>query len=286
MLLNLNKPKGLTSQEAVTAVKKILKVKKAGHTGTLDPIATGVLLICLGDSTKLAGYLTEFDKEYLITMKLGERTDTFDADGSVIEKKEEFRVSEEEIEEALRGFTGRQIQRVPPFSAVKRGGIPLYKLARKGVEFERPLKEVTIYEIDLLGFDGMYVKIKTRCSKGTYVRSLVDDIGMRLGTFAHITDLVRTAVGNFRLEDSYSLEDLKEGKFKLLPPDEGLRDVPEWRPKAHELSLIKNGGFVPLPISLKLKDGSLVRLYDEQGFLGIGRVIAGKVKPERLLRVV
>lgn len=283
MLLNLNKQKGITSQDAVTAVKRILRVKKAGHTGTLDPIATGVLVICLEESTRFAGYFSSLDKEYIITMKLGERTDTFDAEGKVIEKKEDFTISEDNFVEIMKSFEGRQVQRVPPFSAVKRDGIPLYKLARKGVDVERPLKEVNIYKIELLEFDPPSVKIKVYCSKGTYVRTLIDDMGLQLGTFAHITDLVRTAVGPLRIEDSFSLDDLKEGRYELLQPDAALIEFPEIKLKDHLARAIKHGMFINLPLTLKLKEGSLVRLYDEKGFFGLGVVRAGKLKPERLL---
>jgi len=286
VLLNLNKPKGITSQEAVTKVKKILKIKKAGHTGTLDPIATGVLLVCLGEATKLAGYLINLDKEYVITMKLGERTDTFDSEGKVIEKVEEFHVTEDMVRDVLEGFRGRQIQKVPPFSAVKRDGIPLYKLARSGVEFERPLKEVTIHSIELLEFQKEFIKIKVRCSKGTYVRTLVDDIGLRLGTFAHITGLVRTAVGPFRVEESFSFEDLKEGRFNLIPVDEGLSVYPEIRLKGSEARALKNGSFILIPLTLKFNEGTILRLYDESGFFGMAIVRGGRLKPERIVRTV
>ncbi len=283
MLLNLNKPKGITSQDAVTAVKRILRVKKAGHAGTLDPIATGVLVICLEESTRFAGYFSDLDKEYIITMKLGERTDTFDADGKVIERKEDFVITEDKIREVMKNFTGRQMQKVPPFSAVKKNGIPLYKLARKGMDIERPLKEVNIYSIELLEFREPFAKIKVNCSKGTYVRTLVDDIGINLGSFAHITELTRTAAGPFKIEESYTLEDLRKEKYKLLAPDAGLIKFPELRLKEPQASAIRHGRFIDLPLTLKLEEGSLVRLYDQDRFIGLGIVKGRKIKPERLL---
>lgn len=283
MLLNFNKPKDITSQDAVTSVKRALKIKKAGHTGSLDPLATGVLIICLEESTRFAGYLSNLDKEYIITIKLGERTDTFDSDGKVIEKKEGFSLSEDNFIEIMKKFEGKQVQRVPLFSAVKKNGIPLYKLARKGIEVERPLKEVNIYKIELLEFNPPFAKIKVNCSKGTYVRTLVDDIGLQLGTFAHITDLVRTAVGPFRIEDAFNLEDLKEGKYKLLSPDSAFLELPELSLKESQVKAIMHGMFIELPLNLKLKEGCLVRLYDDRTFLGLGVIRAGKIKPERLL---
>jgi len=285
-LLNLNKPQGITSQEAVTKVKRLLKIKKAGHTGTLDPIATGVLVICLDEATKLAGYLINLDKEYVITMKLGERTDTFDAEGKVIGKVEDFNVTEDMVREVLDKFRGRQIQKVPPYSAVKRGGVPLYKLARSGMEVERPSREVNIYSIELMEFQKEVLKIKVRCSKGTYVRTLIDDIGLRLGIFAHITGLVRTAVGPFRIEESFSLEDLKEGRFNLIPVDEGLSVYPEIRLKGSEARALKNGSFIPVPLTLKFNEGTILRLYDESGFFGMAIVRGGRLKPERIVRTV
>jgi tRNA pseudouridine55 synthase len=285
-LLNLDKPQGITSQEAVTKVKRLLKIKKAGHTGTLDPIATGVLVICLDEATKLAGYLINLDKEYVITMKLGERTDTFDAEGKVIGKVEDFNVTEDMVREVLDKFRGRQIQKVPPYSAVKRGGVPLYKLARSGMEVERPSREVNIYSIELMEFQKEVLKIKVRCSKGTYVRTLIDDIGLRLGTFAHITGLVRTAVGPFRIEESFSLEDLKEGRFNLIPVDEGLSVYPKIRLKGSEARALKNGSFIPVPLTLKFNEGTILRLYDESGFFGMAIVRGGRLKPERIVRTV
>lgn len=283
MLLNLNKPRAITSQDAVTAIKRLLGIKKAGHAGTLDPIATGVLVICLEESTRFASYFSTFDKEYIITIKLGERTDTFDADGRVIEKKEHFSVSKEQFTEIIKRFEGRQVQKVPPFSAVKRDGIPLYKLARKGVEFERPLKEVNIYSIELLEFNPPLAKIKVNCSKGTYVRTLVDDIGINLGSFAHIAELTRTAAGPFRIEESYTLEDLRNEKYKLLAPDAGLIGFPELRLKEPQVSAIRHGRFIDLPLTLRLEEGSLIRLYDRDRFIGLGIVKGRKIKPERLL---
>lgn len=283
MLLNLNKPKGITSQEAVTAVKRILRIRSAGHAGTLDPIATGVLVICLEESTKFAGYLSNLDKEYIVTMKFGERTDTFDAEGRVIERKEDFEIPEDKLREVIKNFTGRQVQKVPPFSAVKKNGIPLYKLARKGMDIERPLKEVNIYSIELLEFNPPLAKIKVNCSKGTYVRTLVDDIGINLGSFAHITELTRTAAGPFRIEESFTLEDLRKEKYKLLAPDAGLIGFPELRLKEPQVSAIRHGKFIDLPLTLRVKEGSLIRLYDEDGFIGLGIVRGRKIKPERLL---
>lgn len=283
MLLNFNKPKGITSQEAVSVVKNFLGFKKAGHAGTLDPIATGVLLISLGESTRFASYFSNFDKEYTATLKLGERTDTFDAHGKIIEKKEKFSVSKEKFREIIKGFEGKQIQQVPPFSAVKKNGMPLYKLARKGLEIERPSKEINIYNIELLEFNPPTVKIKVKCSKGTYIRTLVDDIGKKLDCFAHVVELTRTAVGPFKIKNSFTLEDLKRKKYKLLSPDAGLIGFPKLKLKKDQIKAIRYGSFINLPQNSKLKEETILRLYDGKKFIGLGVVKNKKIKPERLI---
>lgn len=220
MVLNFNKPKGITSFKAVSAVWKILGEKKAGHAGTLDPMATGVLIILTGKDTKSAGVFANLDKEYEAVLKLGERTDTFDAEGKITGQKPVLELAEEKIKEILSRFEGKIIQKVPIYSAVKVGGKRLYKLARKGETPERPEREVRVNKIELLEFKSPFLKLKIRCSKGTYVRTLADDIGAALGTFAHLTELTRIAIGHFRIENSCGFEDLKIGKFRLIAKEE------------------------------------------------------------------
>ncbi len=283
MVLNLNKHKGITSHSAVTEVKKLLNVKKAGHAGTLDPIAEGVLIICLGESTKITGYLAELNKIYTVRMKLGERTDTFDSEGRIIEKVQDFCIETERILTTLKGFEGKLLQKIPPYSAVKKDGVPLYKLARKGIKFDTPLKEVFIERLEFLEFDGVYLKIRVHCSKGTYIRRLCDDIGISLGTFAHVTELRRDAIGHFNVKESFTIDDLKDGRFSLIPPDDALKHLYALRLNKIEAKALKNGQAV------FLKDGEIltnkkVRLYDGDKFFGIGRVEDKMIRLERLIR--
>ncbi len=209
LIIALNKPKDITSQDAVTKVKKILKVKKAGHTGTLDPIATGLLLVCVDRATRLASYFSSLDKEYRAVMKLGETTDTQDAYGKTVSRTEGFEIDKGVLEETIRSFQGRILQQPPMFSALKHEGKPLYKLARKGIEVDRKPREVLIRDIELLNIDLPFVTFRTVCSKGTYIRTLCNDIGKKLGVGAHLTALERTGIGQFRIGSSLTFEDLQ-----------------------------------------------------------------------------
>ena len=233
IIISLNKPKDITSQDAVTRVKKILKVKKAGHTGTLDPMATGLLLICINKATRLASYFLNLDKEYRAVMKLGEATDTQDAYGKVISKTDFIEIDKTVIEETLKSFKGNILQQPPMFSALKHEGEPLYKLARKGIEIERKSREVNIYDIELLDINMPYVSFKAVCSKGTYIRTLCDDIGKKLGVGAHLSELERTKIGDFRIEESLSIEELKS--LKINEPDSkgvyGMDEALSWMPE-------------------------------------------------------
>ena len=208
LVINLNKPKGLTSQQAVTKVKKLFAVRKAGHAGTLDPIATGILLVCLNEATKITRFLADADKEYLAMMKLGERTDTLDSEGKIIYKATDFSVDKNLIESVLERFRGK-IEQIPPmYSAIKVAGKPLYMLARKGIEVERRHRSVNVYKLDIAGFAPPFLEIRVLCSKGTYIRTLCDDIGTALGTGAHVVELKRTKIGDFILEDSAGFDEL------------------------------------------------------------------------------
>ena len=197
-VVNLDKPAGLTSRTAMVLAQRALGAKRAGHAGTLDPLATGVLLVCLDEATKISGYLLDLEKEYTATLKLGERTDTLDAEGTVVERVEDFSVTESQVEKVLEKFRGG-IEQVPPmYSALKRSGTPLYKLARKGITVERPPRKVRISELELTGFAPPLLELRITCSKGTYIRTLADDIGADLGMGAHVTALRRLRIGHFR----------------------------------------------------------------------------------------
>jgi tRNA pseudouridine55 synthase len=207
-VINLNKPKDISSLKAVTKVKQIFAAKKAGHAGTLDPIATGVLLICLNGATKIARFLSDLDKEYIVRLKLGERTDTYDSTGKIIERKSWCLLKEAYIYEVVNKFKGSIKQTPPMYSAIKIDGQRLYKLARMGMDVKRPERMIHIYKIDIMYFNLPFLDLKISCSKGTYIRTLCDDIGKALGSGAHVVSLERTRIGNFSIEDSSSMEEL------------------------------------------------------------------------------
>ena len=209
-VININKSPGLTSFGVVAQVKRLLKVKKAGHTGTLDPIASGVLPICLGPATKIAQFLLEADKGYRFTAKLGVTTNTQDAAGEIIETRDISTVTREKIVEACRNFEGEIYQTPPMYSAIKFQGQRLYELARRGEEVERQPRRVSIYKFELLDFQPPLAKFDLLCSKGTYVRTICADLGESLGCGAHLYQLIRTKSGRFTIEDALTLDELAE----------------------------------------------------------------------------
>jgi tRNA pseudouridine55 synthase len=207
-VVNLHKPADISSHQAVQRVKRLLRVRKAGHAGTLDPMATGVLLVCLNEGTKITRFLADLDKEYTMTVKLGESTDTYDATGTVLRQHPVGVLDEANLQSVLKRFTGR-IQQVPPmYSALKKEGTPLYKLARKGISIERAERPVTIHSLSLLRLRLPFLELKVTCSKGTYMRTLCEDIGNVLGVGAHMVSLTRTRIGRFRIEDAVLPEEL------------------------------------------------------------------------------
>ncbi|MBI5639034.1 MAG: tRNA pseudouridine(55) synthase TruB [Nitrospirae bacterium] len=227
LIINLNKPMGITSQQAVTKVKKILGVRKAGHAGTLDPLATGVLLVCLGEATKIVRFFVDMDKKYRARLKLGERTDTCDAEGRIIERRDISFLSSADIDRAIMSFSGIIMQKPPMYSAVKIGGETLYKLARKGIEIERPERQVNIYYLKITDIDLPFVDLEVACSKGTYIRTLCDDIGIKLSAGAHLVSLERTGIGFFGIEDSVTFDDLLS--YESCSHDESSSSMPEKR---------------------------------------------------------
>lgn len=296
IVINLDKPKGMTSQEAVTAVKKLLRIKKAGHAGTLDPIATGVLLVCLNEATKIARFLMDLDKEYIARIKLGEKTDTLDSEGKVIERVGEFSVTKEQIISVLDGFQGEIEQTPPMYSAIKINGEPLYKLARKGVTIERQKRLVRIERIDLLNLDIPFVDIRVSCSKGTYIRSLCSDIGDALGTGGHLVELRRIATGGFNDNRAIKLDDLArivredglEHALKEVPSfmtiDAALGRFDEVILSSEDTAKARNG--MPLRNYKGIKNSKYVRLKGADGrLIGIGRVDRTLIKIERILHL-
>lgn len=227
-VLNLNKPPRLTSRQAVDCVKRILNVKKAGHGGTLDPDATGVLLICLGDGTKLFEALQVGTKEYEGTFILGITTDTLDASGRIIETADTSQITPDQIRFVCQQFVGEIEQMPPMFSAVKHKGKPLYKLARRGIEIERRSRWIFIESIELLSSNIPEIRFRVVCSKGTYIRVLAADIGAALGCGAHLSELTRTRSGVFKIEGAHTFENLKrtpEFAYQAVTPIDAVDDM-------------------------------------------------------------
>lgn len=211
----INKEKGMTSRDVVNRLNKIFNTKKIGHIGTLDPIATGVLVCLIGKYTKLCDILVNHDKEYLASFKLGVLTDTLDITGNILDSKD-YNVSIDDVRRVIQSFEGSYLQEVPIYSAVKVNGKKLYDYARSEKEVELPKRKVNIYSIDLIDYKDGIVTIKTKVSKGTYIRSLVRDIAERLGTYGTLVSLERTCLDKFNISDAYLLDDVKSGNCKLL----------------------------------------------------------------------
>ena len=292
-LLLLDKPTGMSSNEALQQVKRLFNAQKAGHTGSLDPLATGMLPICLGEATKVSGFLLDADKRYRMTCKLGIKTATGDAEGEVLERRPVPQLGAAELEPVLARFRG-VIQQIPPmYSALKHQGERLYKLARQGQEVERAPRTVVIHELTLLRHDGDELDLEVACSKGTYVRALAEDLGEALGCGAHVSALRRLAVGPYRDPQAMvALDALRElaGQGydaldqRLLAVESALRDWPEIRLSADSAFYMRQGQAVLVP---KAPTSGWVRLYDQhQRFLGMGEIQDdGKVAPRRMFHL-
>ena len=289
-ILLLDKPQGMTSNASLQVVKRLYQARKAGHTGSLDPLATGLLPLCFGEATKVSGFLLDADKRYRVVCRLGERTTTGDAEGEVVEQRPVEGVTEARLRQVLEGFVG-EIEQIPPmYSAVKHKGERLYKLARQGVEVEREARKVDIHSLELLDFSIPVFEIDVHCSKGTYVRTLVEDIGEQLGCGAHVTALRRLAVGPFddsQLVDMAALEaKAAEGMAALdkllLPMESGLSQWPGVRLSGDAAFYLRQGQPVLVP---QAPTEGWVRLYEgESRFLGMGEILDdGRVAPRRLM---
>ena len=289
-VLLLNKPAGMSSNQALQKVKRLLNAKKAGHTGSLDPAATGMLPLCFGEATKICGYLLDADKRYRVVARLGEATDTGDADGKVTDTADTPDLSAEDWAGVLERFVG-DIEQVPPmYSALKKDGKRLYELARKGETVERAARPVTIHEIDLLEAAGSRLVFRVRCSKGTYIRTLVEDIASAAGTLAHTASLHRESVGDFPAESMLELgeaeavaaEAPERLRGMLMPADHALSGWP--RCEVREADAERFCGGQRVRCDLQRSDG-LVRVYGASGrFLGIGALTdePGMVAPKRI----
>lgn len=263
----INKPIDFTSRDVVNVVSKALNTRKVGHTGTLDPIATGVLILCIGNATKIVDLITSYNKEYIATVILGIETDTLDITGNIINESVSNNISKCNIEEVLSTFIGKIKQQVPKYSAVKVNGRKLYEYARNGIEIELPVREIEVFDIKLIDdiiYEENSVKFKIKCSvsKGTYIRSLIRDIGIKLGTYATMESLIRTKQGEFNIEECYTLDDVKSNNYKLIPIKEILHSLPTVIVDKDTEFKVKNGAVVD-----RFFDGNQAVVYNEFGDL-------------------
>lgn len=285
-ILLLDKPAGITSTRALSRAKAILQAQRAGHTGSLDPLASGMLPLCFGEATKLSSYLLDAEKCYLVEATLGVGTNTGDADGEPVSELPVPALGADLLNNALEKFRG-EIEQVPPmYSALKHQGKRLYELARKGITIERNPRKITVYELTLLGWAERHINLRVRCSKGTYVRTLVEDIAKHLGTCGHVSGLRRVGVGGYgeadRMVDLQTLEQDPSPERFLLASESALRRFPEARLTKESSYFLRHGQAVLVP---KAPSQGQLRLYDQVGrFLGIGEVLDdGRVAPKRLL---
>lgn len=282
-VLLVNKDKGITSHSAISKVKRILNVKKIGHAGTLDPLATGLLVVMLGSATKLSNYLMAEEKEYVAEILIGQSTDTLDSEGNILEEKEVL--EELNVDEALKSFLGKSMQVPPMFSAIKQKGKKLYELARKGIEVEREPREIEIFEIERISEvvkkDG-FVSFSFRviASKGTYIRTLCEDIGKYLGYPAHMVNLKRIKIGNLKLEDASSISEIESGDYKLIKMQAALKNYKIIEVDNKIANLIKNGVTL-YENQVNSKDETVVFTYNDE-LIGIYKNIDGKYKAERV----
>lgn len=275
-IINVYKEKGFTSHDVVAKLRGILKQKKIGHTGTLDPDATGVLPVCLGNATKLCDMLTDKSKEYVATMRLGFCTDTQDISGEVLQTKEVF-VTEEEVEKAILSFVGPYNQVPPMYSALKVNGKKLYELAREGIEIERKARNVEIFEIEIMNISLPDITMRVHCSKGTYIRTLCHDIGMKLGCFGTMLTLERTKVAAFLLENAYKLSEIeeivKEDKIgTVLTRTEDMFEIMSVRVASPYEKLLFNGNPIYLnqiAERIRIGDKEQVKIYAKDKFCAI-----------------
>jgi tRNA pseudouridine55 synthase len=291
-VLLLDKPAGLSSTQAMAAAKRIFRAQKAGHTGTLDPFATGLLPVCFGEATKFSRFMLDAEKSYRATLKLGEVSTTGDTEG-VIQTSGPVEVDLARAAAVLEQFVGEQTQIPPMYSALKQAGVPLYELARKGIEVERAARHIHIYAIKLISLSDSEMVIDVDVSKGTYIRVLAEDIGKRLGCGAHLTGLRRTATGGFRVADALSLDTLEAAGLESLetflkPPSSLCTALPVITLDAADGGIFSHGGWVGLESSLKAV-GEYAVFIQDQHFLGVGEVAqveaSLRLSPSRLMRL-
>ncbi len=290
-ILLLDKRLGASSNKALQEVRRLFNANKAGHTGSLDPLATGLLPLCFGEATKVSAFLLGQDKCYQVEIKLGVVTDTGDTEGLIVATSEVPELDQNQITEYLQHFQG-EIKQIPPmYSALKHQGRKLYELARAGQTVERQARCVTIYEIQYLSYKDSLLTLAVSCSKGTYIRTLAEDIGKKIGCGAMVQKLRRTSVDRFSITQSYTLEQLQEKRNEaellqcLLPVDEPLSILPAICLEEHQAVCIANGNAVSV-LGDGLKQGT-VRMYKEQVFLGIGEILEdARLIPKRIFNLI
>ena len=293
--LLVDKPSGITSSKLVQSIRKIFSLNKIGHTGTLDPLATGLMVLCVGQATKFSQFLLVKDKSYRVSIKLGVATNTFDAEGLVTSEKAVNHVTRELIEASLTNFQG-EIEQIPPmYSAIKKNGVPLYKMARRGLKVDLEPRKARIHKIEIVGFDGKFLDLKICCSKGTYIRTIAADLGDVLGCGAHVVELRRLSVGTYDEKDMLAFDELVKLENTdgladhLLPIASAFKDWSEVLLDPRQARLLKNGA--KLADRFVLRD-SRVGIYEsidgiEKKFIGVGEILGdGVLKPSRMLASV
>jgi tRNA pseudouridine55 synthase len=289
-IILLDKDTGLSSNAALQKVKRLFFAKKAGHTGALDPLASGILPICLGQATKVAGFLLNDDKRYFVRGQLGQATDTLDCEGEITAIKNFEQISEAQVLDTALSFQG-DIEQVPPmYSALKKDGQPLYKLARQGIEIERKARSVTIHKLDFLGYENGIISLEVSCSKGTYIRSLIADIGEKLGCGAHVIELRRTGFAHIDITQAIKFADLEtligdtDADFEQL--DAKIFPSEAMLPSIHSVTIDKQQSIdirYGRKIKIENQADNLVKMFDENTiFLGIGQIENGYLQPKRL----
>lgn len=268
-VLIINKPKGYTSHDIVNIIRKELHIKKVGHTGTLDPNATGVLPILIGNATKISKYLIEHDKTYIAEIKLGEKTTTGDSEGEIIETRNVEKNQPEKIQEVLTKFLGKQKQTPPKFSAIKINGKKAYEYARTGQDIKLEQREIEIFSINLLSYENNNIKFKVKCSKGTYIRTLCEDIAETLGTVGYMNSLERIQVDNFHIEKSVTIEQIRNNSIliekNIISIEEIFRKCEKIELNDYKLNLFFNG--VQLTFN---QPEAVYRIYNKSTFIGLG----------------
>lgn len=289
-VINFYKPEGMTSHDAVYFFRRLLNIKKIGHTGTLDPNATGVLPICIGKATRVSEYLLDVEKEYIGELSLGAATDTLDGDGSILNTSD-IQVTDLDIENAFSKYRGIISQTPPMYSAIRINGKRLYELAREGIEIERKSRDVNIYKLDIMNIkDNKRVFFYTKCSKGTYIRTLCDDIGFDLGTYGFMSYLIRVGVGNFKLDDSYGMEYLKSLTKDnisqlIIPMDEAIDHLGKVVVPDNLYSKLINGVKLSMGENSITANNTPLRIYCMDKFIGIGKIVINENDNDKFLKM-